>query len=110
MANKLKRFWGNAKLWPICFSILFGYDVANIALDRAVDLNSLLAVFSKKKIAYPEALIIITSMLQHGLKETMKNQDSPESPIKRSTGADISDKLSDLSVDILQNCKLPFPP
>ncbi|KAG6156660.1 hypothetical protein E4U37_008364 [Claviceps purpurea] len=103
MANKLKRFWGNAKLWPICFSILFGYDVANIALDRAVDLNSLLTVFSKKKIAYPEALIIITSMLQHGLKETMKNQDSPESPIKRSTGAGISDKLSDLSVDILQN-------
>ncbi|KAG6162331.1 hypothetical protein E4U36_001023 [Claviceps purpurea] len=103
MANKLKRFWGNAKLWPICFSILFGYDVANIALDRAVDLNSLLTVFSKKKIAYPEALIIITSMLQHGLKETMKNQDSPDSPIKRSTGAGISDKLSDLSVDILQN-------
>ncbi|KAG6300878.1 hypothetical protein E4U09_006236 [Claviceps aff. purpurea] len=102
MANKLKRFWGNAKLWPICFSILFGYDVANIALDRAVDLNSLLTVFSKKKIAYPEALIIITSMLQHGLKETMKRQDSPESPIKRSTGADM-DKLSDLSVDILQN-------
>nr|ACN54332.1 beige/BEACH domain protein [Epichloe festucae] len=103
MANRLKRFWGNPKLWPICFSILFGYDAANITMDQGVDPNSLLALFSKRKVAYPESLVIITAMLQHGLKDTMKRQDNPGSPVQCNGEVDISSRISDLSIDT--SCK-----
>lgn len=88
MASKLKRFWTNAKLWPICFSILFGYDAANIGLEQAIDPSSLLALFSKRKVAYPESLVIITSMLQHGLRDVMNRLDESDSQTK---GSDVSD-------------------
>ncbi|KAG5983741.1 hypothetical protein E4U55_007269 [Claviceps digitariae] len=102
MANRLKRFWGNSKLWPICFSILFGYDAANIIMDQGIDTDSLLALFSKRKVAYPESLVIITSMLQHGLKDTMKHQENPDSPVKSKEAVGISSEMSYLSVDISQ--------
>ncbi|EFY94276.2 beige/BEACH domain protein [Metarhizium robertsii ARSEF 23] len=88
MASKLKRFWANAKLWPICFSILFGYDAANIGLEQAIDPSSLLTLFSKRKVAYPESLVIITSMLQHGLRDVMNRLDESDSQTK---GSDVSD-------------------
>lgn len=104
MASRLKRFWGNPKLWPICFSILFGYDAANITMDQGVDPNSLLTLFSKRKVAYPESLVIITAMLQHGLKDTMKRQDNPGSPVQCNEEVDISNRISDLSVDTSCKC------
>ncbi|KAG6015973.1 hypothetical protein E4U54_002613, partial [Claviceps lovelessii] len=100
MANRLKRFWGNPKLWPICFSILFGYDPANITMDQGVDSDSLLTLFSKRKVVYPESLVIITSMLERGLKDTMKHQDSPESPIESKEAVEISNEMTYLSVGI----------
>ncbi|KAG5924727.1 hypothetical protein E4U42_004555 [Claviceps africana] len=102
MANRLKRFWGNPKLWPICFCILFGYDAANIPMNQGLEANALLTLFSKRKVAYPESLVIITSMLQHGLKDTMKRQDSPECPSKTKKAVDISSKMTCLSVDTSQ--------
>lgn len=80
MANRLRRFWDISTLWPICFSILFGYDVAEINFDRDFDFFSLLEIFGKRKVVYPESLLIITSMLQHGLKDVMRHQDDPDSP------------------------------
>lgn len=80
MANRLRRFWDIPTLWPICFSILFGYDVADINFDRDFDFFSLLDIFNKRKVVYPESLVIITSMLQHGLKDVMRHQDDPDSP------------------------------
>ncbi|KAJ6446995.1 Beige/BEACH domain-containingprotein [Purpureocillium lavendulum] len=82
MASRLKRFWDIPTLWPICFSIFFGLDVAEVNFNRPFDVNSMLEVFGKRKVAYPESSIIITSMLQHGLKEVMKHQEDPESPAK----------------------------
>ena len=84
MANRLRRFWDIATLWPICFSILFGYDVAGIDFDKNFDFFSLLEIFGKRKVVYPESLILITSMLQHGLKEVMRYQDDPDSPATNS--------------------------
>lgn len=80
MANRLKRFWDLPPLWTICFCILFGQDVADIDLDSRADFHTLAERFDKRKVVYPESLVIITSMLQHGLKDVMKYQEDPDSP------------------------------
>ncbi|CAG2001797.1 unnamed protein product [Fusarium graminearum] len=80
MSNRLKRFWDMPTLWPICFSILFGYDVAEINFDRNFDFFNILETFGKRKVVYPESLSVITAMLQHGLKDVMRHQDDPDSP------------------------------
>ncbi|KAK8008829.1 hypothetical protein PG991_011380 [Apiospora marii] len=80
MAHRLKRWWDIPTIWPICFSILFGYDVAEIDFDKNFDFFSLLETFGQCKIAYPETLPIITSMLQIGLKNILRNQEDPASP------------------------------
>lgn len=87
MASRLKRFWDIPTLWPICFSILFGLDVADFNFNRTFNVANMLEVFGKRKVAYPESSIIITSMLQHGLKEVMKHQEDPESPAKAAPSA-----------------------
>ncbi|UKZ81439.1 hypothetical protein TrVFT333_009211 [Trichoderma virens FT-333] len=80
MANRLKRFWDVPPLWTICFCILFGQDVADVNFDSRADFHTLAEKFDKRKVVYPESLVIITSMLQHGLKDVMKYQEDPDSP------------------------------
>ena len=82
MANRIRRFWDQPRLWQIALCILFGYDCANMELSEKFDSSEMLALFSKKKVLYPESLVIITSMLQSGLKDTMKNIRDPEAPAK----------------------------
>jgi hypothetical protein len=82
MANKLRRFWDIPTLWPICLGILFGYDVAGIDFDMDFDVPSLIDLFSKQKVLYSDAMVIVTSMLQQGLKDVMRHQDDPDSPAK----------------------------
>ncbi|KHO01341.1 beige/BEACH domain protein [Metarhizium album ARSEF 1941] len=106
MASKLKRFWANAKLWPICFSILFGCDVANISLEDGIDPPSLLALFSKRKVVYPESLIIITSMLQHGLRDVMKRLDESDSQTRSRGDGDNGSMASNLSAAELNMANL----
>jgi hypothetical protein len=83
MANRLRKFWDVPALWPICLSILFGYDVADIDFGRDVDFFSLVNIFGKRKVAYPDSVQILTSMLQQGFKEVMRNQEDPDSPADR---------------------------
>ena len=80
MSNRLKRFWDLPTIWPICFCILFGYDVAEIDFDKNFDFFNLLETFGKRKVVYPESLFVITAMLQHGLKDVTRYQDDPDSP------------------------------
>ena len=82
MANRLKRFWDVQTLWPVCLSILFGYDVAEIDFKRDFELSSLVDIFGKRKIQYPESLQVITCMLQHGFKEVMRHQEEQSSPLQ----------------------------
>ena len=118
MASRLKRFWDIPTLWPICFSIFFGLDVAEVNFNRPFDVNSMLEVFGKRKVAYPESSIIITSMLQHGLKEVMKHQEDPESPAKAAPtatsvpaavlpGAKQQARSMDLAMALETRCKSP---
>lgn len=81
MRYRLRRWWDISTLWPICFSILFGRDVAEIDFERSFELFSLLETFSGCKVVYPGILPVITAMLQHGLKDVLRQQDDPDSPL-----------------------------
>ncbi|KAK4124883.1 beach-domain-containing protein [Parathielavia appendiculata] len=82
MAFRLKQWWDISTLWPILFSILFGYDVANINFDNSFDFFSLLEIFGSSRVVFPDMLPVITSMLQQGLRDVLKYQDDPDSPAR----------------------------
>jgi hypothetical protein len=81
MRFRLKRWWDVAPLWPILLCILFARDVADINFERSFELFSLLDTFSNCKVCYPGILPVITAMLQHGLKDVLRHQDDPDSPL-----------------------------
>ncbi|RFU32414.1 hypothetical protein B7463_g3946, partial [Scytalidium lignicola] len=89
MRSRLRRWWDIPTLWPLCFSILFGRDVADVDFERPFDLFSLLETFDSSKVIYPKVLPVITSMLQHGLNDVVRRRDEPESPVSlQETGKD----------------------
>ena len=82
MQYRLKRWWNIPTIWPICFAVLFGRDIATINIERTFDLYSLLENFTvdgEAEVVYPELLLVITAMLQNGLKSIVKDQEDPES-------------------------------
>jgi hypothetical protein len=81
MKHRLKRWWNLAPLWPICFSILFGQDVAKVNIERPLDLFTLLELYPGEttKVAYPEFLPIISAMLKAGIGTIVTNLASKES-------------------------------
>lgn len=88
MQYRLKRWWNIPTIWPICFAILFGQDIATIDFERTFDLYSLLESFAddgEAKVVYPEILLVIAAMLQSGLKSIAKDQADPESPLEEAT-------------------------
>jgi beige protein homolog 1 len=94
MANRLKRFWDIPTLWPICFSVLFGYDVAEIDFEQDFNLTGLVGIFGQKKVVYPESLQIVTSMLHHGLNDVLRHQTDPDSPATTLSVADDGTKTA----------------
>lgn len=80
MANRLKQWWHIPTLWAILFSILFGYDVADIDFDKSFDFFSLLEIFGDRKVVFPDVLPVMTTMMKHGLRDILKYQDDPDSP------------------------------
>ncbi|KAK1779994.1 hypothetical protein QBC45DRAFT_391906 [Copromyces sp. CBS 386.78] len=90
MAHRLKHWWDIPTLWAILFSILFGYDVAQIDFDKSFDFFSLLEIFGDSKVVYPDVLPVMTAMLQHGLRDILRYQDDPDSPATEYPGATTS--------------------
>lgn len=91
MQYRLKRWWSISTVWPICFAILFGRDIAAINLERNFDLYNLLEMFGSEggvTIAYPEILPVLTGMLQSGLKSVTTDQANPDSPFFERSAAD----------------------
>ncbi|KAL7271913.1 Beige protein-like 1 [Rhizina undulata] len=77
MRNRLKRWWNMAALWPICFSVLFGKDVAKFNLKMSLDFSGLVDAFSdggKAKVVYPEMLPVIMGMLKTGIGTIIADQ------------------------------------
>lgn len=88
MQHRLRRWWNIPTIWPICFAILFGRDIATVNLERTFDLFSLLESFapeSQAKVMYPEMLPVLTAMLQSGLKAIARDQKDPDSPLAERT-------------------------
>lgn len=74
LKHHLRRWWNIPILWPICFSVLFGQDIALLDLDKPFDTQGLLDLFvagSELHIVYPEMLPVITEMLKSGLRSTV---------------------------------------
>lgn len=80
LEHHLKRWWNVPALWPICFSILLGKDIALLDLDRPFDVSELINIFladGQLQIVYPEMLPVIMGMLQSGLRSTVLATDTP---------------------------------
>jgi hypothetical protein len=73
-----------------------------VDFERPFDLFSLLESFDSSKIVYPDVLPVIMSMLQNGLKDVLRHQDDPESPL---SGRDATsrDQIPSLSVPAPSN-------
>lgn len=74
LKHHLKRWWNIPILWPICFSIFFGRDIALLDLDRPFDTQRFLDTFvadGELVIVYPEMLPVIMEMLKSGLRSTL---------------------------------------
>lgn len=94
MRHRLKRWWHVPTLWPICFAILFGYDVAIIDFERSFHLFGLLELFAvdgEAEVVYPEALQVLIGMLQSGLKMVFHAKEGSEpGMVDSNTGSPIS--------------------
>lgn len=84
MQRHLKRWWSIPSIWPLCFAILFGQDVASINLDRDFDFYNLMEALNANErtaVVYPQILPVLTNMLQNGLRAITKDQIDPDSPL-----------------------------
>ena len=72
LRHRLRRWWHLPALWPICFAILFGLDIATLELDRPFNLSSLLELFGASELAIVNSSMfaVIGAMLQRGLAST----------------------------------------
>ena len=85
MQRHLKRWWSVPSMWPICFAILFGQDIASIDMDRTFDLYNLLEALKasdQSTVPNPEVFAVLASMLQNGLRVIASDQSDPNSPPK----------------------------
>lgn len=111
MQHRLKRWWNIPTIWRICFSILFGRDIAAIDLERKFDLFSLLESFApagQTKVIYSGILPVITAMLQSGLKAISKDQNDPDSPLVDRSNS-IPSASSESITESIKSSKLLFP-
>ena len=84
MRYRLKRWWNCTSLWPACFAILFGKDVADIDFKGTFDIYNLMTYFTSDgtaKVEYPGVLPVLIALLESGLRSVTKNQEDPDSPL-----------------------------
>lgn len=78
LEHHLKRWWNVPALWTICFSILFGRDIALLDHDKPFDSPGLLKLFLSDgdlRIVNPEIFPVITGMLKSGLSSIASRSD-----------------------------------
>lgn len=78
LGNHLRRWWSIPVLWPICFALLFGRDIALLDLDRSFDVAGLLKLFLQDgdlRIVYPEMFPVIMGMLGSALRSKLLSGD-----------------------------------
>ena len=83
MQHRLKRYWQIPAVWLICFAVLFGKDVASIDMETPFDLHHVLETLvgnGQARVAYPDMLPVLTSMLQVGIRALTQDQTNSDSP------------------------------
>ena len=90
--HRMRRWWNEPPVWPICFAIMFDRDVADVDFERPFDLYSLLETFGTSKRNHPinsGVLPVIISLLQNGLRSIMQDQENfGSSPSIKGGGAE----------------------
>ena len=84
MQHRLKKWWQIPAVWLICFAVFFGKDVAGIDMERPFDLHNTLETFGSNgpaRVAYPDMLPVLTSMLQVGLQALTQDRTEHDSPL-----------------------------
>ncbi|KAL8830126.1 MAG: hypothetical protein Q9191_001607, partial [Dirinaria sp. TL-2023a] len=97
MQRLLRRWWNVPSIWPICFAVLFGQDVAVIDMGRNFDLFNLLEAFNVNlqiKVVYAEIFPVLAGMLQNGLRAITRDQTDPDSPINHRMEYEATPSLS----------------
>ena len=77
MKHQLDRWWGVPAVWVIQFAILFGSDVSTLD-EHNVGLHELSSSYLRQnitKVAHPEVLPVIITMLGTALKAVSQGQD-----------------------------------
>lgn len=108
MRHRLKRWWNVPQLWPICFAILFGKDVARIDLRKPLDLFALLEAFSdsgKAAVVYPDILQVIMGMLKAGVATIVAEMGKEAEKLKEAKGHQRRRSLSVNDQTFGANCK-----
>lgn len=76
MANRTKKFWYLPRVWAAALCLLFGVDIAAIDMHAGFAFDEMTAIFAKRRIVYPDAIIIIASLLQAGLNDVIRHDSS----------------------------------
>ena len=74
---RLRRWFHVPMIWVICYSILFGIDIATVDLNKRYTIHSLLTALGsgRRSIIYPDAFPVIAAMLNAGLKSVTKENN-----------------------------------
>lgn len=79
MQNRLKRWWKVPTVWPICFAILLGLDVASMNIDGPLDgstLSALLLAYDNTTVVFPEMISVIAELMKSGVKQTILTEET----------------------------------
>ncbi|EPE05252.1 beige beach domain-containing protein [Ophiostoma piceae UAMH 11346] len=81
MSHRLKHWWDAPTVWVYVLAILFGNDVTGVDIQGLpLSYDMLLSIFGiQPKVVYPDALVVVVSMLGQGLGDILKT--SSASPI-----------------------------
>lgn len=94
LKNRFRQWWNTPGIWTICFTLLFGVDVAKIDFERDFDVFNLVEIFitksqnSKVEIAYPAVFSVITAMLDTGLRAIVRDPGKAENEPTKSEGSE----------------------
>lgn len=78
MSQRLKHWWDVPNVWVYVMAILLGHDVSGVNIeDLPLSYDMLLSIFGvEAKVVYPDALIVVVSMLGQGLSDILKASDA----------------------------------
>lgn len=106
LQNRLKRWWNVPAIWPICFAILLGLDVASLNLDGPFDgpsISAALLTHDGTKVVFPEMLPVITELLKSGVKKTILTEETPV--IEEQSNGSLNERTNQALKPSMSSCR-----